>query len=75
MKYLCLVYHEEQKLEALSQAELDALVDECGAWVEELEKGGHHVFSAGLQSARAVTTRPVDVLEHRGATRFSASPQ
>jgi hypothetical protein len=56
MKYICLVYHEERKLDALSQNELAALVDECGAWVEELEKGGHHVFSAGLQSVRTATT-------------------
>jgi hypothetical protein len=56
MKYICLVYHEESKLNALPQAELEALVGECGAWVEELEKGGHHVFSAGLQSVRAATT-------------------
>ena len=26
MKYLCLVYHEEQKLDALSQPQMDALV-------------------------------------------------
>jgi hypothetical protein len=56
MKYICLVHHEETKLDALSQAELDALVGECGAWVEELHKGGHHIFSAGLQSVRTATT-------------------
>src|ERR1700687_957373 len=56
MKYICLVYHEEKKLDALTQDELDALVGECGVWVEELDKGGHHVFSAGLQSIRTATT-------------------
>jgi hypothetical protein len=56
MKYACLVYHEEQKLDALSEAELATIVSECGAWIGELEKGGHHVFSAGLQSVRAATT-------------------
>ncbi|HEV3255309.1 MAG TPA: YciI family protein [Gemmataceae bacterium] len=56
MKYICLVYHEENKLDALSQAELDALVGECRAWVLELETGGHHVCSAGLQSVRTATT-------------------
>ena len=56
MRYLCLVYHEEQKLDALSEAELATIVSECGAWIGELEKGGHHVFSAGLQSVRAATT-------------------
>ncbi|MDR3633602.1 MAG: YciI family protein [Isosphaeraceae bacterium] len=53
---MCLVYHEEKSLNALSQDELNALVGACIAWVEELEKGGHHVFSAGLQSVRTATT-------------------
>jgi hypothetical protein len=56
MQYICLVYHEEEKLKALSAAELEALVGECGAWVEDLIQGGHHVFSAGLQSVRSATT-------------------
>ena len=56
MKFICLVYNEEKKLEALSQGELDTLVDECGVWVEELEQSGHHVSSTGLQSARTATT-------------------
>jgi hypothetical protein len=56
MKYICLVYHEEQKLSALSPAELEALVGECGAWVGELAKTGQHVFSAGLQSVRSAAT-------------------
>jgi hypothetical protein len=54
MQYICLVYHEEQKLNALAPHELDALIRECGAWVEEL--GGHHVLSAGLQCVRTATT-------------------
>jgi hypothetical protein len=56
MKYLCLVYQDENKLSAPSQAELDAVVAECGAWVEELKNAAHHVFSAGLQSVRTATT-------------------
>jgi hypothetical protein len=32
------------------------MMNECAAWVEDLEKGGHHVFSAGLQSVRAAKT-------------------
>jgi hypothetical protein len=56
MRYICLVYHEEKKLAALSEDELAAIVSQCGAWVEELEKGGHHVFSAGLQSPQTATT-------------------
>ncbi len=65
MQYACLVYHDPQKLARLSEAEqLAAILAECeaaGAWRAELEKGGHHVFSAGLQSARtAMTVRKRD---------------
>ena len=60
MKYACLVYHDASKVADLSDAEqLAAIVAACesaGAWRAELEKGGHHVFSAGLQSVRTATT-------------------
>jgi hypothetical protein len=56
MRFLCLVYHEEKKLAALSQRQMDSLVGACIGWVEELEKGGHHIMSAGLQSVRSAAT-------------------
>jgi hypothetical protein len=56
MRFLCLVYHEEEKLAALSQRQMDSLVGACIGWVEELEKGGHHILSAGLQSVRSAAT-------------------
>jgi hypothetical protein len=56
MKFLCLVYHEEEKLAALPQPELNSLVGACMEWVGELEKGGHHILSAGLQSVRSAAT-------------------
>jgi len=63
MKYVCLVYHEEERLSGLAERDLVALMDECAAWVEDLEKGGHHVFSAGLQSVRTAKT-----LRNRGGS-------
>jgi hypothetical protein len=56
MRYACLVYHDERKLNALTDAELDALAVDCAAWVEEIARGGHYVSSAGLQSVRTATT-------------------
>ena len=56
MKYLCLVYQEPDKLGALSDRELDTLVADCMAWVQDLEDSARHVFSAGLQSARTAST-------------------
>lgn len=54
MKYICLVYHEEKNLDALSPKELETLAGGCGAWKQEL--GGHHILSAALQSARVAAT-------------------
>ncbi len=59
MKFACLVYIEDKKQETLSEADLAAIVAECdaaAAWDAELKKGGHYVFSAGLQSVRTATT-------------------
>ncbi len=56
MKYLCLVYIEEKKLEALSKGELDAIVAEALACDETLRKSGHYVTSDALQSVRTATT-------------------
>jgi hypothetical protein len=60
MKYACLVYHDANKAADLPEEEqLAAIITECeaaGAWKAELENGGHHVFSAGLQSVRTATT-------------------
>jgi len=55
-QYLCLVYQEKGKLEALSQSDMDGLVAECVEWVDGLQRSGRHVFSAGLQSVRSATT-------------------
>lgn len=45
MKYLCLVYIEEKKLDAMSKSELDALIDESLAYDEVLRKSGHYLVS------------------------------
>ena len=52
MKYLCLVYYDEKKLEALSKSEYDALMDEVLAYREALRKSGHYISSDGLESVR-----------------------
>ncbi len=56
MKYLCLVYYDEKTLEALSQAEYDALIDEVLAYREVLRKSGHYITSDGLESVQTATT-------------------
>jgi hypothetical protein len=56
MKYLCLVYGEEQKLDALSMAEADRLTDDSLGYDDVLEKRGHLVLAQALQSVRTATS-------------------
>lgn len=56
MKYLCLVYHEEEAIEALPGSEYDAIIGEVLAYREELRQSGHYIASSPLQPVRAATT-------------------
>ena len=56
MKYLCLAYEEEKKLNALSQSEWDALRSETLAYVEALRKSGHLIVTHALQSVQTAST-------------------
>jgi hypothetical protein len=56
MKYLCLVYYDEKKVDALSKSEYDALVGEALAYREVLRESGHYIVSDGLQSVQTATT-------------------
>jgi hypothetical protein len=56
MKYLCLAYEEERKLNALSESEWHALRDETLSYVEDRRKRGHLVVTAALQSVETATT-------------------
>lgn len=49
MRYLCLVYSEEGKLETISDGE-------CLAFSEDLREGGHCLAAEALQSVRTATT-------------------
>jgi hypothetical protein len=55
MKYLCLAYYNEKAFDALSKAEVEALVSQCPAFDEELRKSGHLVIQASLGPTRATT--------------------
>lgn len=49
MKYLCLVYLDERKLDAVADSECKA----CG---EALRKSGHHLAAEALASVQTATT-------------------
>ena len=56
MKYICLGYIEPSKFETMSEAERNAMVDECFAYDDELRKNGHFAGGEALQGPQAATT-------------------
>lgn len=56
MKYLCMAYEEESKLNALSRSEWEALRTETLTYVEELKKNGYLITAEPLQSVRTAAT-------------------
>ena len=56
MKFLCLAWEEERKLNDLSRGEWDALRVETLAYVDVLRKSGHLILTHALQSARTAAT-------------------
>jgi hypothetical protein len=56
MKYLCLAYEEEEKLNALSKSDWDALRHETMTYVGELKERGYLMAAEPLQSVRTATT-------------------
>jgi hypothetical protein len=56
MKYLCLAYEEEAKLNALSPADWDALRAETLSYVDKLIKSGRMITAEPLQSVHTAAT-------------------
>jgi hypothetical protein len=56
LKYLCLIYHDENQLDALTPSEYDALMAETLAYDEEIRQSGYYVTSNALESVEAATS-------------------
>ena len=56
MKYLCLIYDEEQKLNAMSKSESDAFMGEYFEFTEGIRKSGHYIGGEALQPVQTATT-------------------
>ena len=56
MKYLCLIYDEEQKLGAMAGDEMDALMGEYYAFTRGIIESGHFVAGEELQPVQTATT-------------------
>jgi hypothetical protein len=70
VKYLCLVYAEEPRINALSDEEWKALVAENLELCEELRRSGHFVSAAPLDSV----TTAVTVRQRRGQLSATDGP-
>jgi hypothetical protein len=56
MKYLCLVYADEAKLDVMPQHEVDALIDEVLANNQELQASGQLILAEALEHVTAAVT-------------------
>ena len=56
MKYLCLIYDDEKKMEAMPKSESDAILGEYFAFTEGIKKSGHLLGGEALQPVQTATT-------------------
>lgn len=56
MKFVCLGYADEKTFESMSKTEIDAAMEECFQYDDELRENGHFVGGEALQSARKAAT-------------------
>jgi hypothetical protein len=56
MKYLCLIYDEQQKLGAMAADELDAFLGEYYTFTRGIVESGHFVAGEELQPVHTATT-------------------
>jgi hypothetical protein len=56
MRYLCLIYDEEEKLNALDRSEWDSLLGEYFAFTNDLRESGHFLAGESLQPVQTATT-------------------
>ena len=56
MKYLCLFYDEEKKLNSMSMADGEAFMGEYFGFTEGIKKSGHYLGGNALQPVQTATT-------------------
>jgi hypothetical protein len=60
MKFMFMIYHNQNVLDAMPEQELQALVDSAIEYAEELERRGHYIASDALQRTQTARTVRVD---------------
>ena len=56
MRYLCLIYGDERRVQALTPSESEALLQESLTYEDQLRRTGQFVASEALHSAESATT-------------------
>jgi len=56
MRFMFAIYHDEKVLDALSEGEMQALVDAALDYTDGLRRSGHHIASDALQFVRTART-------------------
>jgi hypothetical protein len=70
MKFMFIIHHDEDVLDAMPEPEMQALVDSAIEYAEELRRSGHYIVSNALQ--RTPTARTIRV--RAGKVSTTASP-
>jgi len=70
MKFMFMIYHDENVLDAMPEKEMQALVDSAIEYAEEIRRSGHYIVSEALQ--RAQTARTIRV--HAAKVSTTDSP-
>ena len=56
MRYLCLIYDEEKKIAAMSQADQEKFMGEYFTFTDDVKKSGHYIGGEALQPVNTATT-------------------
>jgi hypothetical protein len=56
MKYICFGYYDKDKFDAMTEAERNAMLDECFTYDDELRKNGQFAAGEAIQPANAAMT-------------------
>ena len=56
MKFMLVIYHDENVLNAMPESERQALVDSAIEYAEEIRRSGHYIASDALQRTQTART-------------------
>ena len=56
MKFMFMIYHDENQLEAMPEGEKQTLIDSALDYDDEIRRSGHYIVSDALQPARTART-------------------